>query len=190
MPPTKKFSKEDIIKASCQIILKEGIDCVNARRIAKELGCSIQPIFHNFASMKELNKAIYQQVYQQYKDYMLPSVKNNYPYKEIGLSYIRFARDFPAFFKMIFMQETKLNIEEFIMTDVVGESIIKTGQELTGLSFDEQKYFHSKVWIFTHGLACLVATKTIQFSEKDISDLLGNSVKEMLIGYKSERNVS
>lgn len=187
MPPAKKFSKEDIIKASCQIILKEGISCVNARRIAKELGCSIQPIFHNFANMEDVNKAIYQSVYEQYKSAMLASTKNENSYKEMGLAYIRFARDYPAFFKMIFMQETNQNIEEFIMTDAIGENVITAGQELTELSFEEQKSFHSKVWIFTHGLACLVANKTIQFSDQEIRQLLGNSVKEMLLGFKLER---
>lgn len=58
------------------------------------------------------------------------------------------------------------------------------GQELTRLSFEEQKQFHIKVWIFTHGIACLVATKTVEFSDEEISDLLGNTVLEMLKGYK------
>ncbi|MCI9177146.1 MAG: WHG domain-containing protein [Clostridia bacterium] len=40
------------------------------------------------------------------------------------------------------------------MTDSAGDDIIKAGQKLTGLSYEEQKKFHVKVWIFTHGIAC------------------------------------
>ena len=54
MPPVKKFSREDIIEAGCEIVNKEGIEALNARRVAKELNSSVQPIFHYFESMEEL----------------------------------------------------------------------------------------------------------------------------------------
>ena len=55
---------------------------------------------------------------------------------------------------------------------------------MTGLSFEEQKKFHVKVWIFTHGIACLVATNTVEFSDEEIEKLLTESVKHMILGYK------
>ena len=184
MPPSRKFQKEEIIYAAYKIVEKEGFENVNSRRIAKELGCSVQPIFHNFATMEELNKEVYIKIYDKYKEYMLSGAKNEKPYKAMGLSYIKFAKDYPEFFKIIFMQKTNLNAENFIMSDQMGDDVIKTGQTLSGLSYEEQKKFHVKVWIFTHGIACLVATKTIDFSDKEIDELLGNTVVEMLKGYK------
>ncbi|MDE5630473.1 MAG: hypothetical protein K2I70_02630, partial [Bacilli bacterium] len=107
--------------------------------------------------------------------------------KEMGLNYIRFAKDYPEFFKIIFMQASNLDAENFIMADNAGNDVITSGQKLTGLSFEEQKKFHIRVWIFTHGIACLVATNTITISDDEISELLGNSVRQMLIGYLKER---
>ena len=39
MPPLKKVQKEDILKATLEILKKEDIESLNARRIAKELNC-------------------------------------------------------------------------------------------------------------------------------------------------------
>ncbi len=186
MPPTKKFDKETIVATAYTIVKNEGFGKVNARRIAKELGCSVQPIFHNFTSMEELNKAVYEKIYNKYKEYMLQKENEENAYKGMGLSYIKFASYYPEFFKILFMQKTALDAQEFIMADSIVENVIKAGQKSTGLSYEAQKKFHIHVWIFTHGLACLVATKTIHVKEKEIEDLLGQTVRQMLIGYKIE----
>lgn len=184
MPPLIKFTKEDIIDISYEIVKKEGFESINARRIANELNSSVQPIFHNFSNMEELKKAVYEKIYNTYMNYMKVDEKDVRAYKKMGLSYIKFARDYPEFFKIIFMQKTTLSAENFVMADNVGDNIIKTGQKLTGLSFEEQKKFHVKVWIFTHGIACLVATNTVKFTDEEIDNLLENTVLEMLKGYK------
>ncbi len=187
MPPVQRYKKEDIIEVAYQLVKEEGFDCVNARRIAKELGCSVQPIFHNFTTMEELINEVYQRIYAKYQEYMLCGEDKLRSYKQLGLSYIQFASDYPEFFKILFMKRTDLNVEKFMMADALGDNIIKAGQELSGFSYEEQKKFHVKVWIFTHGIACLVATKTIQFSKNEIEELLGNSVLEMLRGYKKNQ---
>lgn len=184
MPPVRKFQKEDIIDTAYEIVKNEGFENVNARRIAKELKCSIQPVFHNFETMEELNKAVYEKIYNTYKEYIMKCVNKEKPYKEMGISYIKFAKDYPEFFKIIFMKETTLNAENFMMEDTVSNDIIKAGQTFTGLSYEEQKKFHLKVWIFTHGLSCLVATKTIKMSDNEIEELLSSTVWNIYLGFK------
>lgn len=187
MPPIRKYQKEEILEAAYKIVAEEGLKDLNARRIAASLGCSVQPIFHNFSSMEELEKAVYKKIYNKYLEYMNSGVEKENPYKQMGLSYIQFANDYPEFFKILFMQQTTMNPENFIVNDNIGNDVIKIGQNLTHLTFEEQKKFHVKVWIFTHGIACLVATKTVTLKETDISNLLETSVREMLKGYLSER---
>lgn len=184
MPPKMMFTKEDVIKATYEIVKKEGIENVNARRIATELKSSVHPIFSHFKDMEELKKAVYEKIYNKYQEYMLSGVNEEKAYKKMGLSYIKFAKDYPEFFKIIFMQKTNLNAEKFVMADAIGDDVIKAGQKLTGLSFEEQKKFHIKVWIFTHGIACLVATNTIDISNDEIDKLLGETVLEIARGYK------
>lgn len=188
VPPVKKFDREDIIKVAYTIAEKEGFAGINARKIAKILGCSVQPIFHNFTSMEELFKVVYERIYNKYKEYMLNARQSKIkPYKEMGLAYIQFAADYPEFFKIIFMQQTSSTASNIIITDDINTDIIASGQELTHLSYEEQREFHLKVWIFTHGIACLVAMHTVEFKSNEIENLLESTVREMLIGYKHEK---
>lgn len=184
MPSSTKIQKEDILNIAFKIAEKEGMEGINARIIAKKLKCSVQPIFYQFSNMEELRKAVYKKIYEVYKNYMLSGRNKECAYREIGISYIKFAKDYPEFFKEIFMKKPLLDKENLIIIDNVSEEIIKAGQEFSGLSFEEQKKFHTKVWIFTHGIATLVVTKTIEFSEEEIKELLSSTVSEMIQGYK------
>lgn len=53
MAPTPIISKQDILKASIQIIQEKGMDHVNARSLAKHLNCSTKPLFRIFKNMED-----------------------------------------------------------------------------------------------------------------------------------------
>lgn len=186
MPPTKRFQRDEIIDTAYKIVEKEGFDSVNARRIAKELGGSVQPIYHNFATMEELNKAVTEKIYNKYKEIMDNSTDKEKPYLAKGMGYIKFAKEYPEFFKILFMRKSALSPQEFILADkVTKESVIQAGQSVFNLSYEEQSKLHTKIWLITHGLACLVATETIDYSENEIKELLGSSTREIIAGHKA-----
>lgn len=187
MPPIRKFNKDDIINVTYEIVKEEGIENVNARKIARELNSSVQPIFHNFTNMDELKKAVIHKIYNIYLDYMKKGSLEKKSYLGMGLSYIKFAKNYPNFFKVLFMSESKLSSKKFIQNDDAGNSIIKNGQKFSGLSEAKQKEFHLKVWIFTHGIATMVVEKTVEFSDEEIEDILASTTQEMLIGYKAKK---
>lgn len=54
MPSQKRITRSAIIGTAVSILRKEGYDGVNARKIAKEFGCSTQPIYSEFGNMNEL----------------------------------------------------------------------------------------------------------------------------------------
>lgn len=184
MPPARKVRREDIIKVTLDILKNESMESVNARRIAKELNCSVQPIFYNFENMEELKSVAFKEIYKIYIDYIRKGEREERSYKGMGLSYIKFAKDYPNYFKIIFMGRTEMTAENFISNDDIGIDIIKKGMEFTGFSYEEQKKFHVKVWIFTHGIATLVATRTVTLSDDEIDLLLTDTVKAMVRGIK------
>lgn len=184
MPPIKKFQKEEIVNTAYKIVEKEGFDALNARRIAKELGASVQVIYHNFSDMKELNKEVYEKIFYKYQEIMRLATDKEHPYLEKGVSYVKFAREYPEFYKVIFMQESNMNLEEFILADInTTENVMKSITKKFDISEKDLKDFHIKVWIFTHGLACLIATKTVNFSDDEVRKLLLDTVQELYRGY-------
>ena len=58
MPPTIKVTQERIVDTAYQLTKDKGFDCVTARKLAKEIGCSTQPIFRVYPGMEELKKEV------------------------------------------------------------------------------------------------------------------------------------
>lgn len=83
MPPIKKYKKEDIVGVTYLLIKEEGLESVNARKIASKLGCSVQPIFHNFTTMEELLTEVYQKIYSKYQEYMMRGENDPKTYKQM-----------------------------------------------------------------------------------------------------------
>lgn len=187
MPPLKKIQKQEIIECAFKILVREGLESIHARRLAKELHCSVQPIFHNFSSMEELKKEVLLEAQNIYYNYMQEGSLEPMSYKGMGMAYIRFALDYPNLFKLLFMSESNLSPDNFILKDRAGSRVLQVGQHFTGLSYEEQKKFHLKVWIFTHGLATMLVMKTIVLTFEEIEDLLESTVFELLDGYKKEK---
>ena len=66
MPAVRKVSKEQIIDAAVAILRDEGFSAINARSVAKKLGCSTQPIYLSFKSMDELKTALTERAIAQH----------------------------------------------------------------------------------------------------------------------------
>lgn len=184
MPLVRKIQKADIISVALKIAETEPFDSLTARRLAQELNCSVQPIFYNFATMDELKTAALDTMYQIYLDYMNEGAESPHPYKGMGLAYIRFARDYPSYFKHLFMTRTSHNLETFINQDAADDKLIQHGANFSGLDPEAQKRFHLKVAVFTHGIATLVATGTVQITDAEVDALLSDTVHELLVGHK------
>ncbi len=66
MPAKRKIQKEDILKASISIISHEGLNALNARKIAKKLGCSTQPLFYIYENMDVLKKDVIDEILESF----------------------------------------------------------------------------------------------------------------------------
>ena len=109
MPPKAKITKDEITKAALELVRKEGTDAINARSVATALCCSTQPIFSNFTTMDELQGAVKKAAYEHYLALLNNEAEEGkYPkYKAFGMAYIRFAKDEPELFKLLFMCDRK-----------------------------------------------------------------------------------
>ena len=48
MPAVRKASREQIIDAAVAVLRDDGFSAINARSVAKKLGCSTQPIYFSY----------------------------------------------------------------------------------------------------------------------------------------------
>ena len=58
MPAVRRISRDAIVDAAVEVLREGGFSAVNARSVAKKLGCSTQPIYSSFQNMDELKAAL------------------------------------------------------------------------------------------------------------------------------------
>ena len=101
MSAIRKIKKEDIQNACINIIKKEGMKQLNARRLAKELNCSTQPIFYVYKNMDEIKKDAIENIANIFYKEIFKQNYEKVVYKDIGKNYIMFAKNEPILFKNI-----------------------------------------------------------------------------------------
>lgn len=180
MPPAIKITRDIIINQALEIIKVKGIGELNARNLAKELNCSVQPIYYQFKNMKDLKSELVNQVYKQYKEYVYESKKSKAPYLSAGISYIKFAKERRNFFNLLFINTLEDSVEDPTL-DYVYELVAKK----TELSVESIKDFHFNMWVYVHGLATMVYTGLIDYNEQKIEELLKNQYSTMIRRYKN-----
>lgn len=168
MPKMTQTSREDVINAGLKIIKEKGIEGVNARAIAKILNTSVHPIFHHFENMEDLKKALYEKAVEIYKGY----VQKEAEYRSMGLNYIKFAKEEPNIFKMLFMAETDKTVDNFMTGDEAYDSIESVISKTTKMNKEDILEFHKKMWFFAHGIAVLSANKTCILTDEETEKLL------------------
>ena len=80
------------------------------------------------------------------------------------------------------MSKTNLSIREFIDTaDENFDEVEKYINMSTSLTGENLKSFHVKMWLFTHGLATLIACKAVNLTDEEISKLLSSEFKALVL---------
>lgn len=188
MPNKIKVTKEDIIKASLLIVEKDGLEAINARRIAKELNCSIQPVYYYFNNMDALRGEIKLAIKNIYND-CVNKTKNentNSHFKSIGIAYVNFAINTPNYFKTLFMNDENYKFGLSKELDDNFEYILSTITDEYKINKEQAMQIYENVWVTTHGLAVMIATGFMYPSKDKISSILTNSFKAQLLLIKGE----
>lgn len=189
MSARRKIQKEDIIQESVSIVAKEGINALNARKIAKKLGCSTQPLFYIYENMDDLKKDVMNEIVKIFDIEVLKSETGQLEYKDIGINYIRFAKEEPELFKIMFNR--KINEGAFDFIDLTGsaKTILETISKQTGMSNEDAKQFHLRMWLYVNGIASLAANQTVEFNDEEIAELLKDQYVSMLLYEVKKGNV-
>lgn len=175
MPPKAKFTKEEIVTAALKLTRTGGFSAVSARAIGAELNSSARPIFTVFQNMEEVQREVISAAKELYNAYVRQGLEQKPAFKHVGMQYIQFAIDEPKLFQLLFMSEQKEvpNLSAVLsLIDQNYQSICLSIRE--GYDVDEKtaEKLYRHLWIYTHGIASLCATRVCAFSECEMNDML------------------
>lgn len=186
MPPKIKVTKEKILDTAIKIIKRDGVNSINARTIAKELNCSTQPIFSNFATMEELREAILATADTLYQEYINREIAaEKYPaYKAAGMAYIRFAKEEKELFKLLFMRDRTAEDKQPATEGT--KTIAHIVQSTTGLTGEKAMLFHLEMWAYVHGIAAMTATNYLELETELVSEMMTDAYQGLKKRYESK----
>lgn len=175
MPPKAKFTKEEILSAALDIVRSKGIDALTARLLADALNSSPRPIFTVFAGMDEIVSEVILKAKSLYAEYVRRGLTCVPQFKGVGVQYILFAIEEPKLFQLLFMNErgsVPPLCEVLQLIEDSFEEILASITNAYGFDRDTALRLYYHMWIYSHGIATLCATKMCSFTADDISRML------------------
>ncbi len=154
MPPKKQINKLQIIEKAFEMVRSDGYESLTARKLAKELNCSTQPIYQSFADMKELKNELIKKAQEKMLNYIMVRRDISIPIElSYILAYIRFAREEKYLFHLIF---TSGGLNLSIMNE----------QDTANINID------INLIIYANGIVMMLAFNSIELSDEKIKDML------------------
>ena len=186
MPPKVKFSKETMIGTALQLVREQGLASLTARALAEKLGATPRVIFGQFANMSELQAEVI--VAAEMVEYIRKALEDEKPFRSVGVAYILFASKEPQLFQLLFQNPSKDPIgrfQDFLpIKDHSYQLVLDSIVADYPLTLEEASRLYQHLFIYSHGMASMVASGIYQFSMEEVIGLLTevcqSLIKEMV----------
>ena len=189
MPPKARFSKEEITHTALELIRQRGDEGLTARALGKALNSSACPIFTVFETMEEVRSSAKNAAKDLYAEYVRAGLSEVPAFKGVGMQYIQFAIQEPKLFQLLFMSEQTQSPTMDNILPVIDENyslILRSVEIGYGLRETEAERLYRHLWIYTHGIAVLCATKLCRFTLEEMSAMLTDIFLALLEKIKKE----
>ena len=179
-----QISKEVILEAAFQMLLREGYSSINITKLAKEIGCSTQPIAWHFGNMEGLRTALL--------EYCVSFLENRFSVEgenvsgileSIAARYIDLAFDYPNLYKYFYMSEHDGEKMGQLAQSLRAENNDKVIQMLVSeheISREVAGQYLLNLQLYVHGIASFAVTK-ISFPSKEVIMQMIHEVNEAFL---------
>ena len=189
MAPKFKFTKEEVLTVTIDFIRKNGIEALTARELAKKLESSTKVIFSLFSNMKNLEDEAKFAAENIFSEKVNLALKDDSPFKRLGVEYILFSKNEPKLFQWLFMKKgiEVGSFKDFLpMRDYEYRSVIESIDEEYKISIENAKKFYEHLFIYSHGIATLTVTGIHNFTPTEIIEYMTEVTKSLIVQYSKE----
>lgn len=190
MPPVAKYSRQDFISKSLEIIKKEGVEKLTARELASAMEISVRPIFTAFKNMDEVKEECLKSAFGVYHSYF-ERFCSNIDFYAIGRVFLLFAVEEPYLFQFIFLksQGEKVSFRQYMENlDDSFDNSIQMIQKQFDINENEAFSLYKNMWLYCNGIATLCVTGQCLFSEQEIEENLSVACSAFIDYLKKNKN--
>ena len=173
MAPKNKFTKTEMVDAALRVVRTKGFDGLTAKTMADELGTSTQPVFTAFGSMDGVKQEVYAAAMRVYDGYTNAGLKEKIPFLGVGMQYIRFAREEPELYRLLFLTRTREQEYSAIKSmQHLQELVRPTLRSIYQMNAAEADLYFRDLWFVVHSLSTLIVTGDCPYSDREIGEIL------------------
>lgn len=161
MGRTTTITREKMLEAAFNMLVREGYANVNIKTLAAEIGCSTQPISWHFGSIQGLRKELY--IYARKHvwgdDLFIREGKSAIDtFFEVGKNYINIACDQPNLFRFLNIDDLGevRSTDESVLDLLFDSEMSKLFSHQYNVPEERMKATIRDIIIYTHGLAVLM----------------------------------
>ncbi|MCR5626774.1 MAG: TetR/AcrR family transcriptional regulator [Lachnospiraceae bacterium] len=174
MPRKETITRDKLLGSAFELIKEQGIGELSARHLATKAGCSTQPIFRLYKNMEDLEKDVFETCVAYFSQYC-NEFGNVYdtPFVNLGMAYISFARDNKNLFRVLFVDENQAGKSMYDLVNGGNSNlVIKEIKKIENVDPAEAGEIFSKMWVFIHGIACMVIRNDFDLSREETAEML------------------
>ena len=184
MPAIKKVSRDEIVNAALEMLRDGGFSAVNARSVARKLGCSTQPIYFSFQNMNELKTALTERAVKMHTQCVYDSLRmherNDSRYSSYGMGFVKFAAEEKQLFRWLYLEGEQQGPYQ---NDVLTPEVIEVITDEFGYTEDVARRFHQDMIYFTYGLAILANTDHLHLTETELRETFRREFRALIAIY-------
>lgn len=171
MAPKNKFTRDEMVEAALRVVRAKGIDGLTAKTLADELGTSTQPVFTAFGSMDAVRREVYAAAVRVYDGYTNTGLKEKIPFFGVGMQYVRFAREEPELYRLLFLTRTQ-EYSAIKSMEHLRELVRPTLVKIYHITAAEADIYFRDLWFVVHSLSTLIVTGDCSYSDGEIAQIL------------------
>lgn len=185
MPPKVKFQKEEIVRAAMDVAKEQGIDAVTAREVAKRLGVSTRPIFTYFDTMEQLKAEVYELAKRRYREYVEEGLRGDTPFFDVGKQYIRFARQEPELYKLLFLTRPTEAIGSAVEAFRFSQELVRPSvMRIYNMDACQADRYYRNLWLVVYSFCALIVTDDCPYTDKEMYSVLSEVSLALCKAYK------
>ena len=184
MPRSVQITKEKILTAALDVLIREGYSAVSIKSIARELNCSTQPIAWQFGNMDNMREALTKEAVAYANQKMMPTSTNCIEaFSQIGYGYINLAFDTPNLFRFVYMGESKNYCRggfNSILTDKGNAVLIDKLYQYLNISKEQADMLFQRMIVYTHGMVSLVVAGVLNCTKEQVYSIVKDFGSDLL----------
>ncbi len=184
MPRSVQITREKILTAALDVLIREGYSAVSIKSIARELNCSTQPIAWQFGNMDNMREALTKEAVAYANQKMMPTSTNCIEaFWQIGYGYINLAFDTPNLFRFVYMGESKNYCRggfNSILTDKGNAVLIDKLYQYLNISKEQADMLFQRMIVYTHGMVSLVVAGVLNCTKEQVYSIVKNFGLDLL----------